>query len=646
MSKKKTTPVHQENTAKNRQQKANRNTTYLNLQNRTVWMLAGIVLFSLIVLFPVLKADFVNWDDDIYITENPLLVNLGENLKTYFTEPIASNYHPLTILSLAIDFQITGMEPFWYHLVNLIFHLLNTVLVFYFILQISRQKQDVALIVALLFAIHPLHLESVAWISERKDVLYTFFFMLSLILYLRFLEKPKITLIALSLFMFVLSALSKPAAVTLPVVLILLDWYMERKVNVKSLVEKIPFFIIAFIIGYLTVIIQSKTAIGSFESYTIVQRFMFAAYGTVMYIVKMFIPYNMSVLHPYPDVSKGVPMVYYLTFLAALALLGAVVWSFKRTKVVVFGMLFYLINVALVLQFVSVGMAIISERYTYVPYIGLFYVLAIGYHFYKNQRPQMATGLTITVLAFAGLLSLVTFNRTTVWQNSDLLWTDVITKYPDKSPVAYNNRGNYFRNENQQQKALADFNKAISLSSDYQLAYVNRGNVYFTLNRNDEAIKDYNKGIELKPDDAKAFCNRSAVQFQLGLYEKAIEDATRALELKPIYPDAWLNRSVTYAVLNRHEEAVKDFDSYIKYKDDNAKMYNWRGISLRALKKLPQALLDFDKAIQMDGKNGEFYLNRSYTHNDLGNRAQALSDALKAKSLGQKVEDSYLQGLQ
>ncbi len=649
MSKKQKHPVNQDSTVKPPQQhppkRGKQTQTGLWESYKPWWLLAGIVGFTILVLFPTLKADFVNWDDDIYITENPLLVHLSENLKTFFTEPIASNYHPLTILSLALDYQLVGMKPFWYHFVNLLFHLFNTVLVFLFIKRLSSNKTNVALIVALLFAIHPMHLESVAWISERKDVLYTFFFLLSLIFYLRHLDTPKISLLALSLFLFILSALSKPAAVTLPVVLVLIDWYLNKKLTTKTIIEKVPFFLVALIIGYVTWVIQAKTAISDFGSYTIPQRFMFAAYGSVMYIVKLFVPYNLAVLHPYPALNNGLPIIYYITFVVALGLLAAVVWSLRHTKVVAFGAMFYLINVALVLQFVSVGMAIISERYTYVPYIGLCFILAMGYHYYTTQKPQMATPLLAVLLGFVGIMSIVTFNRTAVWQNSDVLWTDVINKYPDKSPVAYNNRGNYFRNDNQQQKALADFNKAISLLSDYQLAYVNRGNVYFTLNRNEEAIKDYNKGIELKPDDAKAYCNRSAVQFQLGQYDKAIEDASKALELKPIYPDAWLNRSVTYAVLNKHKEAVEDFDNYINYKDDNAKMYNWRGISLRALGKQPEALLDFNKAIQMDGKNGEFYLNRSYTHNELRNRAQALADAQKAKSLGYKVEDSYLQNL-
>lgn len=633
-------------TAKEPQQKRAGQKSASNKQPyKSLWLLGGVVLFTALVLFPLLQADFVNWDDDIYILENPLIANIGANFTTYFTQAMASNYHPLTMVSLAIDYALVGQKPFLFHLVNLLFHLLNTALVFFFIKSISKGNTEVALLVALLFGIHPMHVESVAWISERKDVLFTCFFLLSMLAYLRYTETNALKWWLPAFVFFAISVLSKPAAVTLPVILLLLDWYLGRSINLKSLLEKLPFFILALVIGYVTVEIQRHTAIGSFESYTIPQRFMFASYGLVMYIVKMFVPWHLSVLHPYPSTTGGLPFIYMLAPALAAILLAAVAWSVKRTKLVAFGFLFYFINVALVLQFLSVGMAIMSERYTYVPYIGLFYVVAMGAYFFMKQKPQMATAIRTTIAGYALLLALVTFNRTAVWQNSELLWTDVIEKYPDKAPVAHNNRGTYYRTEKRYPEALADYNKAISLSVDYQLPYLNRGNVYFNTNQNEQALADYNKAIELKDDDAKAYCNRSAVYFQLNQLEKGLADATRAIELQPIYPDAWMNRSVIFASLNRHEEAVADFTSYLKHKPDTPKMLNWRGISYRALKKYQEALADFNSAIKLDPNVGEYYANRSYAHNDLGNRAAALTDAQKAKSMGFKIDDAYLQGL-
>lgn len=610
------------------------------------WLLAAVLLFSTMVLWRTLDGDFVNWDDDIYVTENPLLENLSSNLKTYFTQPIASNYHPLTILSLAIDYQLVGMNPWWYHVVNLVFHLLNTLLVYLFIKQLSRGKENVSLIVAVLFAIHPMHLESVAWISERKDVLFTFFFLLSSLSYMRYTHTGKVQHLAGSLGLFLLSCLSKPAAVTLAPTLVIIDWYMGRKFNQKAILDKIPYFIIALIFGIVTFIIQRDTAVSDFAAYTMFQRIMFASYGMVIYIIKLFVPYNLAVLHPYPNVPEGLTTFYYIAPLLVAALIAAVIWSVQKTKVVAFGFLYYLINVALVLQFMSVGMAIISERYTYVPYIGLFFILAMGFDYLRRQRPQLALPLTAIMVGYIVVMSVVTYNRTALWKNSDTLWTDVIKKYPNKAPVAHNNRGTYYRAEKQMQKALEDFNLAIQLLTDYQLAYVNRGNVYFSLNENEKALADYNKGLEIKKDDAKAFCNRAAVYFQLGQYEKAIEDGTNALKYKPIYPDAWMNRGVTYAVLGKHPEAIKDFTDYVAHQKDNPKIFNWRGISHVALKQYQQAIDDFNTAIKMKPDEGEFYYQRALAYNEMGNAALALPDVKKAKSLGYKVDEAFLQKLE
>jgi len=630
-----------------------------------VWtLLSALLVLTAIVFSPALNGEFVNWDDDIYVTDNNYLVNFDvEAITTFFTQPIASNYHPLTILSLAIDYQLVGKSPFWYHMHNLLWHFVNIILVFYFVFLLSKRYLSrlpsfniklqsaydasvmVAIMAAAIFAIHPMHVESVAWISERKDVLYACFLLLSLISYLHYLDHKKWQYFLTTSLFFILSCLCKPAAVILPLLLFLLDYLFQRPINAKSILEKVPLLGISVLFGVLTIIIQADSAIGDPDKYSFLQRSVFAAYGFSAYVIKFFVPFQLSTLHPYPLLVGNFSTAMQVAPIVALGIIGASLYSIKHTKVIIFSVAFYLITVILVLQFLSVGMAVMSERYTYVPYIGLSLIVGAAYVYLIQKKPQWRNMFLVAFCGWLLALSAVSFVRCGVWQNSERLWSDVIEKYPDAAPVAHNNRGTFYRDKGKSAKAIQDFNAAIKLKNDYHLAYNNRGNVYFSRQQNDKALADYNKVLSIKPDDSKAYCNRAAVYFQQGKYTEGIADATKALALQPIYPDAMINRAVLYSVTNNHAAAKKDYDNYLRYRPNNHQAYNWRGLALRHLKQYPQALNDFNKAIQLHAKVGEYYLNRSYIHADMGNTSAALKDAQKAQQLGQKVDAAYMNGL-
>ena len=632
---------------KQKQQQAKNKTQQWWKDGKILPYLAAILAITAIIYFPSLNNEFVNWDDDLYITDNVKVVHLNaESIKSFFTEAIAANYHPITMLSLAIDYQLVGQNPSWYRAVNILLHLLNTILVFYFAYVISGRKKEIGLITALLFAVHPMHVESVVWIAERKDVLYTFFFMISLIYYASYLELKEQKNLILAFVFFVLSVLSKPAAVVLPLVLLLLDYWYDRKFEAKQMLEKVPFFILSLIIGIATINIQADSAIGDLENHDFIHRIAFASYGFVMYIIKVVFPFKLAALHPYPSVTNGLPMLYMLMPLAALAILVGVFWSKKYTKVAVFGFLFFIINVILVLQFVSVGMAIMSERYTYVPYIGLFFALAYGLYYLLNNETKIPRNAVLGALGvYVAILCLLSFDRTKVWQNTEKLWTDVIEKYPNKAPIAHNNRGTYYRSNKKYDAALADFNKAISLKSDYHLAYNNRGNVYFNQRKFEQAAADYTKVLEIKPDNEKAYGNRGGVYIEQKKYDLAEKDLTKAIEIDPFYLDAYMNRGVLYSMTNRFDLAKKDYDSYIKYRNNNAMIYHWRGIAQQQTGQHQAATQDFSKAIQLNGKVADFYYQNAVSLSALGNKAAALQNAQKAKNLGMKVEDAFLQQL-
>ncbi|HET9826142.1 MAG TPA: hypothetical protein VFP87_12470, partial [Chitinophagaceae bacterium] len=332
-----------------------------------LWLLSAAIVTTAVCFIPMLKNHFTNWDDEYYVINNTLL--RGPDWHGIFTQPVVSNYHPLTIISLAINYALTGTDPSSYLVFNLLLHLINTALVFYLVWVLSNRKMWVAFLTALIFGIHPLHVESVAWVSERKDVLYTLFFLLSLLQYWKFLQTGKSVRLWFCFFLFAVSLLSKPAAIVLPLVLLLLDYWKGREINLRLFLEKIPFFILALIFAIITVKIQSAKAIAGLNLYPLWTRPLFATYVLMIYLVRFLIPYPLSAFHPYPR-PDHLGWAVWASPVLILALI-AFIWLKRKNKVVLFGFLFFVVNLLLVLQVVSIGTTIVSERYTYVPYIGI-----------------------------------------------------------------------------------------------------------------------------------------------------------------------------------------------------------------------------------------------------------------------------------
>ncbi|MGB1242376.1 MAG: hypothetical protein ACPG49_07635, partial [Chitinophagales bacterium] len=355
------------------------------------WSLAAILFITFVAYIPALSGEFNNWDDQMYVTDSKLIKNVSPSgLVKIFSTQVAANYHPLTVLSLAINYQISGLSPFSYHLFNVLLHLLNVFLVFYFAYLLTRRNLTIAAIAALFFGIHPMHVESVAWVSERKDVLYTAFFLAAMITYLKYLQhfrakskgkraNPQKYYIYTLLF-FLLSLLSKGMAVVLPVVLLGIDFLKKRKVQKKAILEKIPFFVIALIFGIAALYIQTdRGAVGDMNRFSLMSKIGYASYGFVYYIIKFFAPSHLSSFHPYPNLTGTLTPVFYAAPLAVAALWGAATYTLKSQRMTFFGLFFYAVTVALVLQFISVGSALVAERYTYVSYIGLLLLVAYAY---------------------------------------------------------------------------------------------------------------------------------------------------------------------------------------------------------------------------------------------------------------------------
>ena len=461
------------------------------------------------------------------------------------------------------------------------------VLVFVFIYSISRRQTLVAFFTALIFGIHPMHVESVAWISERKDLLYTLFYLLALMQYWLFLRSRKPFRLWLCFLLFVLSMFSKPAAIVLPLVLFLMDYWQQRPITRQVVLEKIPFILVAALFAIITLKLQSVTAMTSLDLYPFWVRSFFASYAVLVYLFWFFVPYPLSAFHPFPEPGH-LGLVFYLAPLF-LATLLFVIWQFRKNRLVVFGFLFFLVNVVLVLQLIPIGMTIVSERYTYVPYIGLAFMFTmLASEYLKEKRLVPAIAGAVVIFSLFGFL---TFKRTHVWKDSDSLWTDVIDHYPDASlPRA--------------ERAQSNSSKATMIDGATSAQLYER------------IIEDCTVVINKETDAS----NSNAKKGGTSMYKM---------------------RSVAYNSLKQYEKASADIEAWLAISPQDSEALYQRGTLLvNHYKKYSEALADFNRAIQINPQ-GKYDLNRSICHYNLGDLAKARTDAEMASQKGVAIPENY-----
>lgn len=603
-----------------------------------------IIAFSVLAYLPVFNAGFVNWDDEDYVVNNKLIESFS-NFNQILTEPVQGNYHPLTMLSLALNYSISGKTPLSYHIFNLLLHIINSILIFYFVLRLSKSGLWMAFIVALLFGIHPLHVESVAWVSERKDLLYAFFFISGMIVYLLYIEERKMVLLFLVFLLFALSLLSKPAAVIFPMALLALDFYKDRLRSAKVYFEKVPFFLLAVLFGLLAMHGQSEAGATELaQTFSLPNRLLFASYGIMMYLVKTIWPLQLCTFYPFPEVSNSLPVMYYFSLLFLALLIYVLIKSYKNNRLVAFALIFYLINLALVLQLLPVGNAIIADRYSYLPLVGIFIIP--GFYFQrwidKNNGKLSFIMLLILLLSSAALVTL-SYQQSTTWKNGATLWDHAIKISP--SSRAYVNRGLLYKKSGNMEQAFNCYNRAIELGTKEPDAWVNRGNVYFSRKQYELAIQDYNQCLALSAINLKAYENRAASYATLGNVEMALADFSRALNLDSTSTSSFANRGMLYMSTARYVEAINDFNHFLKLKaDPNGEIWSFSGEANFKIARYEEALNCYSQALQIR-ETGLYYLNRSKILFQLKRKKEAYTDAMKSIQLGMQPDPAYLKSL-
>lgn len=573
----------------------------MKLGAKDILFITVILIFTFLIYFNTLKSGFTNYDDDTHIVKNEDVKSVNIlHVKKIFSSKYVGMYQPFTTLSFALEYKFFKLNAFYYHLHNLLLHLLNLILVFWFIYNLTKSKQA-AFISALLFAIHPMHVESVAWITERKDVLYAFFYLFSLVFYLKFIDKERYRYLLLSLLFFVFSCLSKSAAVTLPVILVLLELYRHRP-QVKSLIlAKIPFFLIAIAFGVVSIYsqaaFQSKT--GLVADYSIIERIVFAFYSFFFYLSRFVVPVNLSAFHPFPLISGStIPIVYYLIALSSVVIVALSWWLIKKSNDVLFkrnmllDFLLFLVPLLLVLQ-VPVGSALVAERYTYLPYIGLSLMLFRLYHYFStNLKPIIKKAIVVVGFMAAITFVVLSFQRVKVWKSSYDLNNDIIKKHPENASIAYVNRA-LARVENSDYiGALNDANKAIEQSVNFADAYQNRAFVKSKLNDQIGAIMDYDFAIKINPKKSNWYLNRGISKELLQDFSGAIADYTIAIKLDQNYEKAYLYRADDWFVTEYYQNAYSDLNAVIKINPQNIEAYTKRCFSLIKMNRMKEACSD------------------------------------------------------
>lgn len=608
--------------------------------------IALILILTAVCFAPTLRMGFVNWDDELNLMDNANLKAFDwEHIKAIFSfskGTIIGNYNPLPIFTFAIEKHLFGWNPKVFHLDNVILHILNTLLVYFLVRNLGLARVGAAL-ATVLFAIHPMRVESVAWVTERKDVLFSLFYLGAMLAYVKGSRAGKPYKYRVIIYTcFILALFAKIQAVALPLSFIAVDYFFGKPLNLKIVKDKIPFFVLSLFFGLIGVYFLSQESnLNEGTPYALWQRLFVGSYSLYVYLVKFIFPYELSPLYPYP---ATIPWYFYVTALLVLGVGFAVYRAYKAgKKELVFGFLFFLFNVMFLLQVLGAGQGFLADRFTYMAYTGLFFV--VGYYGDKLfSNPKTKNILIGTASAYLLVFFFITIKQVKIWESSETLWTHVL-KYYDQVTLPFHNRGNYYREIGQYDKALADLNQAIKLKpTDYNLLN-SRGRIYFTMNRFQEAYEDYTKAIQNKDDEGEFYVNRAAALAQLKRPQEAVADLNKGLQLKPNFLNGYKNRMLVHQELGMLQESLNDINSFIKLDPTENNMYYERARVLRMMKRDQEAMPDYNFAIQNDPNNTLFLLERSKAHAALGNKAAALADALKAQNLGGKVEPAYIQSL-
>jgi len=607
-----------------------------------------LTLSTLLVFWQVRNFDFVNYDDDLYVYKNQHILNglTPDGIIWAFTTPNTGNWLPLTWLSFMLDYQLFGPNPGWMHLINLLLHIVNTLLLFAILKKMTGVLWPSAFVAAA-FAIHPMHVESVAWIIERKDVLSTLFLLLTLAAYVSYVRHRGMVRYLLTVLLFASGLLAKPMLVTLPFVLLLLDyWPLDRigrfqwRMLYRLILEKIPFFALAAVSSVITFLVQrSSGAVININALPLQDRVANAFLSYAKYIGKMFWPENITVFYPF-DIDS---FAFWQVAICALLMIVVSVLAIRfgrKQKYLFVGWFWFVGTLIPVIGLVQSGAQSLADRYTYIPYIGLFIIIAWGLPELLSkwtsassvESPYRKVVLGVSMVSVLMVIGICSHRQVSFWNNSITLFSHAI-EVTQNNYLAHNNLGTAYGSLGRYQDAIESFKQAIRIKPDYAKAHNNLGFAYGKLGCWQDAVEAHKQAIRIMPNYAVAHYNLGTTYGSLGRYQDAVEAYKQAIRIKPDFAEAHYNLGGTYGKIGHWQEAIEAYKQAIRIKPDYADAHYNLGITYGKLGRYQDAIDAYKQAIRIKPDFADAHYNLGVTYFLTGDKGSALEEYEILKTL-------------
>jgi protein O-mannosyl-transferase len=608
------------------------------------WQAVGICLLLAAITFAVfgqtLTHEFIDFDDRTYVYENPMVTG-GLNLKGIawaFTHVQNANWHPLTWLSHMLDCQLYGLHPAGHHLTNVILHAATVIALFLVLRQMTGALWRSAFVAAV-FAIHPLRVESVAWVAERKDVLSGLFFMLTIGAYVRYARHPWSPLrYGLVVLLFAMGLMCKPMLVTLPLVLLLLDYWPLRRTEStgKLVLEKLPLLALSAASCLLTLLVQ-KEAMSTTASISVPLRFANALTTCMVYLGQMVWPAGLAVFYPFPH--NGLPPLELALAGVLLAGFSVTAWAARRKQPwLLIGWVWYLVMLLPVVGIIQVGRQAHADRYTYLPQIGIYLAVTWLVAEWRVNRAVMGSLMAgvVTVLMFCA------WKQTGYWKDRETLWTRTLT-CTTGNDTAHNNLGYVLFQKGRVDEAIDHFRRTLQIDPNYKDTHYNLANALLQKGNLDEAIVQYREALQLKPDHVEALVNLGNALRQTGKADEAIIQYQKALQTDPDNADARNNLGIVLFQKGRTDEALTQFQKVLQINPDNADAHDNLGSALLQTGKADEAIGQFQMALHSKPDDAQTHYNLGSAFYQKGRMAEAINEyqrALQIKPVNPEVQNN------
>lgn len=612
-------------------------------------ILAVLMLLALstAVFAPVLKNGFVQWDDNVYVTENATVQRRDPGAVLHvFTEFVSGNYHPITQLTYWVEHRLVGLWPLAYHATNLGLHAANAALCFW-LLRLLGCGLTPAFTGALLFCLHPLRAEPVAWVTGRKDLLSTFFYLLAAGAYLRYRARSSCLRYLTALGLFGLSLLSKATAVSLPLTLLLCDYLSERRLDRRAWLEKAPFLTLALAAGAAAVVArQSYQGVLQEGELGLWSTLTEGAYRITCYTLARTAVPTFSFFTPYPP-SSLYPSAGVVSLAALVALAAGVALTVRYTRKIIFGAGWFFVAIAPSLAAPVVGYS--ADRFSYLPSVGLAYLAAEGFGWWHRRagaRLTLRIGLWCLLAAAAAGLALLSRQRAEVWRDSVSLWSDGIDLYAHAGTgdrnlaLAHVYRAQGYRAAGELERALEDTRRAIQIHPETAEAYAEQGIIHVQRGALEAARADLHHALELQPDYLPARLQRAMLRQRMGDTTAALQDFDAALTRAPGDPAILNERGIALAASGALQQAIADFTQATEVAPGWPTPLVNRGIALLSLGETQGAMKDFDRTLAIEPNNAAAYFGRSQARAQRGDLVGAAQDEAAARELGYGAEAS------